>query len=427
MRRAKQRRRKLAESIQRSAKVERQKHNSRLSLSSLASSMGGSESPATESPVARQEDAADTMPPPLTPLQKRQSLPADSENGQSQLESSTGAKRKREDFDRNIGNGTPRRTKIHHNRSQTVGGSIMSAPPRPMTRTPYKSRMDVSKVKDGSLLSDILMKQARRLAPNARSDTTRTDYFQLKALGIDPDTPVVPLTKKPTRNEKEIDGADTPTRTTLPNPRPNQSTRLSASQPAPQTHSNSAQASGSADNDEELFAQIRSVREALAESEQWCRSERQSLEKSMTPQPETPPPPNKETPAQRRLREIRERGPTPSRTEIRLRAMGDKALLPKGFWDGEGMGMSMAGKGKGKGKEKEQATSLPPLRQREQLGAAPRGFAALERRREQTNGFWSGPFPPANNNYHNQSRQAPPEAQQKQKQAGSSAEDAIEL
>ena len=416
MRKAKQRRRKLAESIQRSAKNERQKHNSRLSLSSLASSMGGS-----ESPVGGQEDPKKTMLPPQTPLQKRQSLPTDSEDGQSQLEKSTGTKRKREDPDKNIGNSTPRRTKIHHSRSQTVGGSIMSAPPRPMTRTPYKSRMEVSKVKDGSLLSDILMKQARRLAPNARSDTTRTDYFQLKALGIDPDTPVVPLTKR-RRDEMEVDEADTSTRTAPLSPRPTQSTQLSVSQPAPQTHPNPAKASGSADDDEELFAQIRSVREALAESEQWCRSERQSLEKSMTPQPETPPP-NKETPAQRRLREIRERGPTPSRTELRLRAMGDKALLPKGFWDGEGMGMSVVGK-KGKGKGKEVATFVPPPRQREQLGAAPRGFAALEKRREQTNGFWSAPFPPANNN-HNQSRRAPPEAQQKQ--AGSSAEDAIEL
>ncbi len=411
MRRAKQRRRNLAKSIQKSAQSERQKQSDRQpSLSSLASSMRGS-----ESPVGLQSNPGNMMPPPLTPLQKRQSLPADLDNEQSQLDNSTGTKRKREDPGRNVDQLTPRHTKIHHKRSRTIGGdSIMSAPPLLMTRTPYKSRMDVSNVKDGSLLSDILMRQARRLAPNARSDTTRIDYFQLKALGIDPDTPVVPSAKKRTRDKMEADGGESSMGTALLSPRPTQSTQLSATRPAVHVHPNSTKVSGSADDgDEELFAQIRSIREALAESEQWCRSERHSIEKSMTPQPETIPPSN-ETSAQRRLREIRERGPTPSRTEIRLRAMGEKALLPKGFWDGEGMGMSLVGKGK----QKEAGTPFAPRQQREQLGAAPKGFAALGRQ-GQVNGFVNGPSRPAKN----ERRQAA----QAQKQVGSSAEDAIEL
>ena len=325
MRKAKQRRRNFAMSIQKSVQSERQKRNDiASSLSSLSSSMGGQ-----NSPIGRQGSPGNMMPPPLTPLQKRQSLPSDFDKDQSQLENSTGTKRKREHPGRSDGQGTTKHTKIYHKRSRTIGAdSIMSAPQHPTTRTPYKSKMDVSKVKDGSLLSDILMRQARRLAPNARSDTTRTDYFRLKARGIDPDTPVVPSTKKRTRDEMEVDGAETSMGTVLLSPRSTQSTRPSASQPAKQTQAKLSRASGSADNDdEELFAQIRSVREALAESEQWCRSERESIEKSTTPQPQSSPP-NNETAAQRRLREIRERGPTPSRTELRLRAMGDKALLP---------------------------------------------------------------------------------------------------
>lgn len=398
-------------SIQKSVQSERQKrHDLTSSLSSLSSSTGGQ-----NSPVGRQGNPGNTMPPPPTPPQKRQSLPPDFDKDQSQLENSTGTKRKRGDLGSSVDQGTPRHTKIYHKRSRTIGGdSIMSAPPHHIIRTPYKTRMDVSKVKDGSLLSDILMRQARRLAPNARSDTTRTDYFQLKARGIDPDTPVVPSTKKRTRDEMEIEGAESSMGTVLLSPRSTQSTRLSASQSATQTQPNPPKASGSADDDdEELFAQIRSVREALAESEQWCRSERESIEKSMTPQPETSPP-NNETPAQRRLREIRERGRTPSRTELRLRAMGDKALLPKGFWDGEGMGLSLVGKGK----QKEVAAPLPPSKQREQVGAPPRGFASLEKR-GQTNGFTNGPFPHAGSQ-----RQQAAEAQ---KQTGSSADDAIEL
>lgn len=415
MRSARQRRSNFANSIQNSAKSERQKQIERKSsLSSLAQSIGGS-----EKPIGQQRSPADMMPPPLTPQQKRQSLPANLNNEQSQPENSGGTKRKREDLNGSVDHSAPHRTKLRHDRSRTMGDSIMSAPPHPSIRTPYKSRMDVSTVKDGSLLSDILMKQARRLAPNVKSDTTRTDYFQLKALGIDPNTSVVPSTKKKRmRDEMESDGTQSSMGTALLSPRPIRSTRVNVSQPATQTKPNMTKVSGSADyDDEELFAQIRSVREALAESEQWCRSERQSLEKSMTPQPESSHRHN-ETPAQRRLREIKERGPTPSRTEVRLRAMGDKALLPKGFWDGEGMGLSLAAKGK----QKEVATPPLPSQQREQTGATPRGFAAF-RRQGQMNGSMNGSFPRPN-----EEGQRPAQAQaQAQKQAGSSADDAIEL
>ena len=415
MRRAKKRRRKFAESLQKSANNERHKLIDRnASISSTASSIGS-----TEGLVDQQKDSRNLMPPPQTPVQKRQSLPAGFDAKENQLENSAGNKRRREDDGGGADQGTPRRTKIHHKRSGTVGDSIMSAPPRPMTRTPYKSRIDVSEVKDGSLLSDILMKQARRLAPNARSDTTRTDYFKLKALGIDPDTSVIPSTKKRSRDEMELTGAESRMGISS-SPRIPNSTRLHDFQSATQTQHKSAKVSRPADDDdEELFAQIRSVREALAESERWCKTERESLEKSMTPQPESSTT-NGETPAQRRLREIRERGRTPSRTEVRLRAMGEKALLPKGFWDGEGMGMSLTANGKGKGSTTPQTS--PPSRKRVQAGAGapPMGFEALQKNRAQTGGLTNGLSPYARN----QPRQA---AQTQPEQTGSSAEDAIEL
>ena len=422
MRRAKQRRRILAQSIQESARTERQKQNDIRSSLSLPASNSGSPGDS----VGRLKDPRDSVPAPPLPLQKRQSLPAGFDNEKIQVENPTGTKRKREDSGVIADHGTPSSTKINHKRSRTIGDSVMSAPPRPRTRTPYKSRMDVSKVKDGSLLSDILMKQARRLAPNARSDTTRTDYFQLKALGIDPDTPAVPSTKKRTRAEMGIDGAESLRETPLSSPVPSHSRRLpTPSHPGPQTQSNSTKVPIPAndDDDEELFAQIRSIREALAESEQWCRSEKESLEKSMTPQPATTNPPptiiNTETPAQRRLRELRERGRTPSRSEVRLRAMGDKALLPKGFWDGEGMGLSLAaaGKGKGKAKAKDVTIASSPLPPSRQLGvAAPRGFAAFERRGGIPNGAGlKGASLPAAGHGEQQQRK------------GSNAEDAIEL
>lgn len=202
--------------------------------------------------------------------------------------------------------------------------------------------MDISTVPEGSMLNDILMKQARRLAPTAKSDTTHTDYFLLKARGIDPDTSIVPQTHKRARDEittheerEYIQPAAHAKR-----PRQNSETQLVVSNPSTPSAKRSTT---NDDDDEALFAQIRSVREALAESEQWMQSERQSLERTTASNQTSMSPPhsNPETPAQRRLREIKEKGHQPSRTEVRLRALGDKALLPKGFWDGEGMGKSL--------------------------------------------------------------------------------------
>ena len=205
------------------------------------------------------------------------------------------------------------------------------------------------------MLNDILMKQARRLAPTARSDTTNTDYFRLKALGIDPDTPTVPQTPKSIRARTAGNGRPKSGRSSFQDSTPTQGP-VSSKQILPSLF-DGAIAQGTATSRENggeedgLFAQIDAIRKALAESEQWFQDERQSIERSLKfKQPRVSPhrPTTiTESLAQRRLREVKERGSTPSRTELRLRAMGERALLPKGFWDGEGMGLSlMDSKGK---------------------------------------------------------------------------------
>jgi flagellar biosynthesis GTPase FlhF len=225
------------------------------------------------------------------------------------------------------------------------------------------------------------MKQARRLAPNAKSDTTRTDYFRLKALGIDPDTPVVPLTKKRTRNEVEVNRVSKAIKSSPQAPPSSHTNKTSTTQTSIQESSTPSKSAD--DADEALFASLRSVREALAESEQWMQSERQSIERQSTERATTPQTnassPDNETPAQRKLREIKERGHTPSRTEIRLRAMGDKAILPKGFWDGEGMGKNLYGKGKHKDVDAMTPTPLPgpSFQLNQQMSPSRMGFAAL--------------------------------------------------
>lgn len=379
MRKARDRRRMFAESIRDSARSTPDRRSDM--VNSFRSSVLRH-----WSPPMTPNSAESTMPPPSTPLQNWQSLPTDSDHDQARSESGKGTKRKRDASIKGDDYRTPKTTKISHRRSQTVGNSVMSAPPRGLSHSPYKSRIDISTVPEGSMLQDILMKQARRLAPTAKSDTTRTDYFRLKALGIDPDTPVVPTSKKRTRAESMTNGDGTIIETVVHDSqsRGASETQRESQNPAkPSTTRHTAKN----DDDEALFAQIRSVREALAESEQWMQSERQSVERSTASKQASMSPPQSETPAQRRLREIKERGHQPSRTEIRLRAMGDKALLPKGFWDGEGMGLSLM---KGKGKREEDglgARAAPPNRfgQQRPNGVTPQppnglmGFAALGR------------------------------------------------
>ena len=320
-----------------------------------------------------------TLPPPLRLGQRKQTIPAEKRHENLASEHVEGIKRKRnEDF-----RGSSRQdtiiNRISHQRSQTLGDSIVSAPVHRIPDNCCRPRIDPSQELEGSVLDDALMKQARRLAPAAKSDTTRTDYFRLKALGIDPHTPTVPVTKKRPRAQTEVAGSSKRSKIPRPDPPTSRTARV-----RPMSKSDSILAEDQApatatDDDEALFAQIRSVREALAESEHWFQSERQGIERDMTPQQTTASPPEplpeSESPAQRRLREIKEKGPTPSRTELRLRAMGDKALLPHGFWDGEGMGMSLI---KGKGRGREWAVPGDSMNHGEQyIPNGPMGFAAM--------------------------------------------------
>lgn len=407
MRKARERRRNFAKSVQEFARSTPQRESD--STGPIRSSAVG-----PRIPLAERDTSTLTMPPPSAPFKKRQSLPVDIDDDSAQSEAGKGAKRKRDVESTGENHRTPKTTKIGHRRSQTVGNSVMSAPPHGLSHSPYRSRIAVSSVPEGSMLNDILMEQARRLAPIAKSDTTRTDYFRLKALGIDPDTPVVPRTRERSRAEPMTDGD---TRSTQSAAQQSHSIEQIEFQPALQSHAPPSTSSPAVkmDEDEALFAQIRSVREALAESEHWMHSERQSIERSTTSQQTSMSPPEPETPAQRRLREIKERGHQPSRTEVRLRAMGDKALLPKGFWDGEGMGLSLT---KGKSKENE-SRSDPPAASLNHFGQSrPNGI-----RQQHANGLMGfAALGQMNNVIPGQFRQ---EAEGANK--GASANDAIEL
>lgn len=277
-----------------------------------------------------------------TLLSQRKSLPSDiAADLKQELAFQGGIKRKQVE-DKETGDLSKVRRTAGHKRSNTVGDSIMHTPPHRISRQRHRSSIDISRLNKDSLLANTIMKQARRLAPSTKSDATRTDYFRLKALGLNPDTPTVPQTTKRTLNQSVMNG---PGGDSAQSPQVSRISTTSAPGRGLSPSTKPDKAPVTDNDDEAFFASIRSIRETLADSTSWFQNERQSLERSMTPQ--TPPPLSRvpstnptaaakergETPAERRLREINERGHTPSRTEVRLRAMGDKAPLPKGFWE----------------------------------------------------------------------------------------------
>ena len=280
--------------------------------------------------------------------QKRQSLPAEiraEPSSGTQMPKSTKRKLDHSEFPED-----GRKTRPHvssHKRSHTVGSSLnanlsSSAPPHPHSQSSRNSNLTT--LSDESISNDSIIRQARRIAATLHSDTTHTDYFRLKALGVNPDTPIVPLTKSRAITREGDRGAfktpDKPARaahnkTHLPDQRSINELKTNAS---------------SSKDDEELFASLRAIRSTLAESTAWFQSERENIERSMTSSrtSKSPSSSKQETPAERRLREFRERGHTPSRSEVRMRAMGDKSLLPASFWDGERQEGSYRGGPKGK-------------------------------------------------------------------------------
>jgi len=331
--------------------------------------------------MANKQSAETSSPSPAAQNLKRQSLPTGL--GQKIVNKPRYGKRKRDETDANPERSTPQPSKRTHKRSTTTGTSAMSAPPHEFSRSSNRFTGGNFKLDNNSLLSDNITRQARLLAPNTRSDTTRTDYFRLKAMGIDPDIPIVPLGSRQIEPEAKdtqqlTDAAKISTQHASARP----TTRISSSKPVDNLGPSPTQGPPIAfpedgDDDEMLFASIRNVRESMAETTSWFKSEREIFESNMAPKTSISLPNVEvsekpaETSAERRLREIKERGPTPSRARMRLQASGDNPLLPEGFWDGAGMGLSLHGRSKAE----KRAPSPKPVRMSPQTASM--GFAAL--------------------------------------------------
>ena len=258
----------------------------------------------------------------------------------------------------------------HHRRSRTIGISNLLSTSSGIIQTKSKPIMNPRPSFDGSasLLSDSVLTKARRLVPPGPTDTTRTDYFRLKARGLDPDTPIVPATRK----RRITDHTEVEARKRLSPPNGastmSQPVRSIGSMSLADSRTERTVVSKRDDEDEELFAQMRQVRDAMAESITFFREEREKSELSRSNSSSRDNGTSKETDKERRLREFQN---TPSRTEVRLRRTGAHGLFPK-TWGQE--------KGKGKAMEEQprnfEGTNAPASR--------PMGFSALGRGSE----FW---------------------------------------
>jgi hypothetical protein len=264
-----------------------------------------------------------------------------------------------------------RRTKAHHQRSQTLG-SVLGVPDNQQNdQSTMSSNSRSSKQSSNPFLSESTMKAARRLLANGKTDTTRTDYFALKARGIDPDTPMVPRTAKKRRisdNNDSVPGASKSPRLT-PSADAIQQRRIpSIESVAPSASSTSTPQRTLRPDDEfdRLIAQAREVGQKMADEEQWLREERERGEQFLASRQRKP-----ETEKERKLRELKERPWTPSRSEIRLRK-DDKGLLPKGFWEKRDRERARERGELVSGEDEEMEAEAPPPKK----GTA-MGFAAL--------------------------------------------------
>ena len=241
------------------------------------------------------------LPPPKPVASKRKSLPGDlMDMHPSKEDSSTEHRHKREKLSHSV-------PEKHHRRSYTLTGSDTSSRDSKLSSSTSSLSPYASRLSDGRPIDEKMRAQARRLASGiGPTDTTRTDYFKLKSMGIDPDTPIVPRTKI-------LDGSQLKLRNTAilsPYPKVAAITNGTAS----------LERMGRDDDDlETLLAEARKVRETLAEDEHWFREERVKNESKKRRLSE-------ETDKEKKLQEWR---PSPSRTSVRLKATGAQGLFQR--------------------------------------------------------------------------------------------------
>lgn len=236
-------------------------------------------------------------------------------------------KRKRHDSPNHMPVHLSENSEPHHKRSSTLTTHARSQASHRLQRHPNDSKITSGDPQEKKSSQDHNIKRARALI-SGRSDTTRTDYFRLKALGVDPDTPVVPRTmeRRSSADASSIDKERTDPSQSFPYAdRSHLGRKVQISGDTSPMGSQQLQTTieGDEDSDEALLAQMRSVCNTMSDSISWFREERAKSQLASSSGEERA---SNETVKQKRLREFTT---TPSRTEQRLRRTGAHGLLPR--------------------------------------------------------------------------------------------------
>ncbi|KAL8794910.1 MAG: hypothetical protein Q9195_002622 [Heterodermia aff. obscurata] len=263
-------------------------------------------------------------------LLKRRSLPTDFDERHLEtavLGTSRNKRKRRESPIDQTKHPLNKRGDPHLKRSSIVVNHAHSRDPERVSRLVAGTRVNSLGIATPS--QKAILEKARALI-SGKMDTTRTDYFRLKALGIDTDTPLVPRTgrKKSLANfshdeekqedflpllkhsDRSQDCAKTQeTDTIYP---------IASQQPRDMAQKDD-------DSDEALLAQMRGVRGMMSDSISWFKAEG-IRSRSGSSSGERPA--SQETAKQQRLRDFTK---TPSRTEQRLRQTGGHGVTPKGW------------------------------------------------------------------------------------------------
>jgi hypothetical protein len=234
---------------------------------------------------------------------------------QSTIPQITGQKRKgihADDAEIPKGRETPRKIAKGHNRSKTMGSvdelfysSKSTKRQTPPSKTTPQPRLSIYSGR--SVLNVSVASQDLRRSLSGRKDTTRTDYFRLKALGINPDTPIVPDTKASLerKRNREQEHAITASRTRA------RTLSATATPPVPRSSPQGTRAMGTSDllhqsqappnavppnaipppgvmghDDDDLLRQARKVRETMSEDAVWYKTYSVTIEKEIEEQEE---------------------------------------------------------------------------------------------------------------------------------------------
>ena len=192
-----------------------------------------------------------------------------------------------------------------HKRSKTLGSSGHTQSVRPSTSLPARSPR-ATLAGSTTLRRSISQKSLQQSLTQQRLDQTQTDYFMLKAHGVDPDTPLIPeaAAQVTARKQKEEEHRQSVndrvlrrSGSTLDRSRSRSFTPSSPVQPAilmappssvPRSTSTvKPTAPSSSVTDEDPFLrQLREAKEALSTDETWFKAQTSELEKEIEQQEE---------------------------------------------------------------------------------------------------------------------------------------------